>query len=43
MEREEVKARVDELLRQRNAGEIDQDSYVDGIAKLQIDAGNENA
>jgi len=40
MNREEVQARVDELMRQLDAGEIDHAEYVDGMGKLQTDAGN---
>lgn len=42
MDRKEVQARVDELMRQLDAGEIDRPAYVDGVSKLQSDAGNDN-
>jgi len=43
MEHKEVQERVDELMRQLDAGEIDRSAYADGMAKLQTDAGNDNA
>jgi hypothetical protein len=42
MERKEVKARVDELMRQLDSGEIDRAEYVERFAQLQIDADNVN-
>jgi len=38
VERDEVKSRVDELMRQLADGEIDRAAYVDGIEKLQVEA-----
>lgn len=43
MERKQVQARVDELMRQLDEGEIDRATYLDGMAELQSDAGNEDA
>jgi hypothetical protein len=43
MDRKEVQERVDELMHQLDTGQIDRPLYVEGMAKLQYDAGNDDA